>query len=164
MRAYVFSVFFHTLSLFVFFVFSFGSFIPLSSSLSTFRSTYPRREVFCRIVYVCNSRCYISQSSTQIFKCYYAKKYPVDSCAFFKLCRTTHTNNSITCAPNECCDFNENQFVGMSHHNWWSTLSAFAFMRNTVSHPQQHQSTKHLHTLTHMSIFSFFCSHFMPYT
>lgn len=73
MRAYVFSVFFHTLSLFVFFVFSFGSFIPLSSSLSTFRSTYPRREVFCRIVYVCNSRCYISQSSTQIFKCYYAK-------------------------------------------------------------------------------------------
>lgn len=46
MRAYVFSVFFHTLSLFVFFVFSFGSFIPLSSSLSTFRSTYPRRDVF----------------------------------------------------------------------------------------------------------------------
>lgn len=48
-----------------------------------------------------------------------------------------HISNSITCSPYECYCFNEKQFVGMSYLNWWSTLSAFAFMLHKYEIDQQ---------------------------
>lgn len=59
------------------------------------------------------------------------------------------TYNSITCSPYERYCFNENQFVGMSYLNWWSVLSAFAFMLQKYVHLTNDNKLTHAHSLTH---------------